>query len=989
MLLTAVVVLILIPAIVIQQEVRGCSCESSSRDTLLALYNATQGPSWRVQWNLDLLVCTWSGVVCNDANGLVSKINLTNHQLRGTLPSAICELVGLQELVLSRNNLTGTIPVQLANCAALWNLDLSWNQLTGTLPPQLSTFRGHQMSVWFSNNLLTGTLPPEYRAWSAQYVYLSGNSFTGTIPAVYSEWGAMLQTLKLAYNQLTGTLPHEFSNFSRMKELDISFNRISGSIPRVFGNWKGLQFLRFQGNRLSGTLPPQFGAEWPNVTIIHLFQNSLSGSIPAAWSAMGSLQALSLIANNFTGSLPAAFSKLPKAQVLSFDQNQLSGTLPESWGELRPVVIGLQSNPMLRGPIPRSWAAGMFSPLLPIAVLSVCGTNLCMGDISAASLMPAMLSCIPNAALINADDLETVLRETLFAGPVTLPSCFPATSSAPNRTTLELPPLSPSAAARAETTSTVVMWGALAVSCMLPTAGGAAVTQLGALQSMMGALRLRQRCYASSAPPVLNKNGTGGSEEEETPSILERMVNIGDELQDNPTSLTIGGLGNDGSTSLALASPGGTVVGNLVIVFAHAAVFYHLISGVVIPRLIDALVPGGDRDIRRATGDVRRTLGMALQLMSAGRDAAKHFPGSLARAYVFVLQPSVTACVVLMAIGTSAEASAAVALGAVGGVAWMGLFFWFLWRLAIYDSAWLKREFPCTTVAINDDDASLGSRRHRGRRCSPLTRRLQRLGDVLWSLLAAPRDGIRWVPRRSPEGNSSTGKQILQSYGVLFEGSRCGWRLFFVLDMGSLWVSGVILGVCSSITSSPCATAQWGGLSLAVVSAIQLVVFAFARPLVVPGENIAGAVGAAFAMSMEIVSAAGDENDDGSVSAALTVTSGSLQLMFLVISSVASCWRLMVERRNRAAAEGGANSLLDCPYGREQHPNSTSAKNNRSRRKGSPASVPRHLTSTTTTPEDTTSITFHSSTGISSPKLELQRIVLLICKASADATRLN
>ena len=65
-----------------------CLLSPDQKDSLIALYNATGGPSWSPhQWNLSSDPCTvpkWHGVVCNGSD--VQSITLVFNNLGGFLP---------------------------------------------------------------------------------------------------------------------------------------------------------------------------------------------------------------------------------------------------------------------------------------------------------------------------------------------------------------------------------------------------------------------------------------------------------------------------------------------------------------------------------------------------------------------------------------------------------------------------------------------------------------------------------------------------------------------------------------------------------------------------------------------------------------------------------------------------------------------------------------------------------------------------------------
>ena len=108
-------------------------------NALVALYNATDGPSWTDQgdWLVTNSPCTWLGVECVD--GTIEELLLESNNLHGQLPTQLKNLPNLAFLDLSQNNLIGVIPNEIGEISNLEELYLNQNpDLTGALPQSLS-----------------------------------------------------------------------------------------------------------------------------------------------------------------------------------------------------------------------------------------------------------------------------------------------------------------------------------------------------------------------------------------------------------------------------------------------------------------------------------------------------------------------------------------------------------------------------------------------------------------------------------------------------------------------------------------------------------------------------------------------------------------------------------------------------------------------------------------------------------------------------------
>ena len=78
---------------------------------------------------------------------------------------------------------------------------------------------------------------------------------------------------------LTGTIPSELGNLTKLKALSLSDNQLSGTIPTELGNLAKLTKLFLGGNELSGSIPTELGS-LSELTKLFLGGNELTGCIP-------------------------------------------------------------------------------------------------------------------------------------------------------------------------------------------------------------------------------------------------------------------------------------------------------------------------------------------------------------------------------------------------------------------------------------------------------------------------------------------------------------------------------------------------------------------------------------------------------------------------------------------------------------------------------------------------------------------------------------
>ena len=87
----------------------------TDREVLVALYNATGGPTWNYgsNWLSDVPISEWEGVTTDD-NGRVTQLDLYGNELNGEIPPELGNLADLAFLFLNENQLSGCVPSSLS-----------------------------------------------------------------------------------------------------------------------------------------------------------------------------------------------------------------------------------------------------------------------------------------------------------------------------------------------------------------------------------------------------------------------------------------------------------------------------------------------------------------------------------------------------------------------------------------------------------------------------------------------------------------------------------------------------------------------------------------------------------------------------------------------------------------------------------------------------------------------------------------------------------
>jgi len=215
------------------------------------------------------------------------------------------------------------------------------HQIQGTLPPELSMMS----SLWeitLSNNLISGTIPEDYYKLSQlDTISLSNNLFEGPI-ADFVWFFEDMVFLDLAYNFFSGLLP-EILHLTQpnLEVLLLESNDLSGTIPLTFNslNWHR---LHLDGNDLSGPVPA--GLVAPNMEELHLHNNRLTGVFPAdtyTIPAASELRELTLYNNEITGDLDNICNLFynGKLEVLKVDLGSVSCQCCSSGSESNTTTL--------------------------------------------------------------------------------------------------------------------------------------------------------------------------------------------------------------------------------------------------------------------------------------------------------------------------------------------------------------------------------------------------------------------------------------------------------------------------------------------------------------------------------------------------------------------------------------------------------------------------------------------------------------------------
>ena len=210
--------------------------------------------------------------------------------------------------------------------------------------------RGHVLRLELPDSNLSGPMPPDLGELSKlEFLDLSGNQLTGTIPEDLGH--SNLVWLDLSGNELTGSIPSVLGDLRNLMRLFLSENHLSGPVPAELGGLSNLEELYLSRNQLTGSIPPALG-DLSDLRSLDLSGNELTGSIPPVLGDLRNLTMLYLSENHLSGPVPAELGDLSNLEELYLSRNQLTGSIPPALGDLSDLRSLDLSGNELTGSIP-------------------------------------------------------------------------------------------------------------------------------------------------------------------------------------------------------------------------------------------------------------------------------------------------------------------------------------------------------------------------------------------------------------------------------------------------------------------------------------------------------------------------------------------------------------------------------------------------------------------------------------------------------------
>jgi hypothetical protein len=249
-------------------------------------------------------------------------INIQSNSFHGQIHDVFLNYTNPYYFAANTNLFTGQLPHAASN--RTWKNLIFYlvnsNSFTGSIPFIDSN---NLRDVELDGNFITGQLP--YYLLNDQgmtYRHVAQNIVTGTIPVVTAGFTqASLHLLAEFYafsNYLSGPIPVQFTNLTRLVNLQVSYNYLTGTIPSQLFLSQYLQsfFLQYNFFTRSINIPRDVTSQL--LASVDLSSNSLTGDLPYAIFHSG-IQTFAACSNCFVGSISEEICSAMRLTALALD----------------------------------------------------------------------------------------------------------------------------------------------------------------------------------------------------------------------------------------------------------------------------------------------------------------------------------------------------------------------------------------------------------------------------------------------------------------------------------------------------------------------------------------------------------------------------------------------------------------------------------------------------------------------------------------------
>ncbi len=281
-------------------------------------------------------------------------MTLENNALTGTVPEQLGPLQGLVSLRLGNNELTGPMQrfVALANLRVL---AVENNALTGTISPRIGDLWQLE-ELRLENNRLYGAIPAEFNnLHHLEVLRLGGNAFSNCMPAAHRAVRHNdLESAGLICEgspRGTSAMFEDGPRLMKIRDILAGDAALTWSYATPVASWQGVSVdhagrvwgLDLRNMNLTGRIPPEIG-ELSRLESLQLSGNRLTGPIPPELAKLTLLNRLWLDGNDLTGPIPPEIANLANLRQLWLADNRLTGPIPHELAGFSGLSLAVAGN---------------------------------------------------------------------------------------------------------------------------------------------------------------------------------------------------------------------------------------------------------------------------------------------------------------------------------------------------------------------------------------------------------------------------------------------------------------------------------------------------------------------------------------------------------------------------------------------------------------------------------------------------------------------
>ncbi|XP_045813757.1 putative receptor-like protein kinase At3g47110 [Trifolium pratense] len=287
-------------------------------------------------WNSSIHFCNWHGITCSLKHQRVTEMNISGHDLHGSLSPYVGNLSFLRSLNLGNNCFFEKIPHELGRLFRLQQLSLPNNSFIGEIPTNLTNLHNLK-GLDLGGNHLIGKIPIEIGfLWKLQTLKIVENNLTGEVPPFLGNLSS-LTTFYVGFNNLEGVIPQEVCRLKHLTKLSVVDNNLSGTLSSCVYNMSFLTIISASLNNFNGSLCSNLFHTLPSLQRFAISTNQISGLIPTSVANASTLTHFDISQNHFFGQVPS-LGKLQNLYWLDLYLNNLGDNSTKDLEFLKPLT---------------------------------------------------------------------------------------------------------------------------------------------------------------------------------------------------------------------------------------------------------------------------------------------------------------------------------------------------------------------------------------------------------------------------------------------------------------------------------------------------------------------------------------------------------------------------------------------------------------------------------------------------------------------------